>query len=69
MIPDQKTRCAAEVLRVLRGGGRVLVVEGTKRTRIEPDELMIPLKNAGFAAVRILADAEQTIFVEGIKKA
>src|SRR3954447_16531629 len=66
---DEKNRSAAEALRVLRGGGRIIVVEGTKRTRIDPDALTMPLKNAGFAAVRVLAEAEGMIFVEGIKKA
>lgn len=67
--PDHKTRSAAEILRVLRGGGRIIVMEGTKRTRIDPNTLTIPLTNAGFAAVRILAEAEHMIFAEGIKKA
>jgi ubiquinone/menaquinone biosynthesis C-methylase UbiE len=67
--PNQKIRCASEVLRVLRGGGRVVVVEGTKRARVHPQSLIPALKDAGFAAVRVLAEADHTIFVEGIKKA
>ena len=67
--PDQKTRCAAEVLRVLRGGGRILIIEGSKRARVDPDSLIPALKDAGFAAVRALAEAEHMTFVEGIKKA
>jgi ubiquinone/menaquinone biosynthesis C-methylase UbiE len=67
--PDHRTRSAAEVLRVLRGGGRVIVMEGTKRTRVDASSLTTPLTNAGFAAVRVLAEADHTIFVEGIKKA
>ncbi len=66
---DRRRRAAGEVLRVLRGGGRLIVVESTKRTRLSPDTLTAPLTDAGFAAVRVLADAEHTIFVEGIKKA
>jgi ubiquinone/menaquinone biosynthesis C-methylase UbiE len=69
LAPAEKTRCAAEVLRVLRGGGRVVVVEGTKRARVDADSLTPPLKDAGFAAVRVLAEADHPIFVEGIKKA
>jgi len=69
LAPDLKRRCAADVLRVLRGGGRLVVVEGTKRARVDPESLTSALKDAGFAAVRVLAEAEQTIFVEGIKKA
>jgi ubiquinone/menaquinone biosynthesis C-methylase UbiE len=66
LIPDQKVRSAREVLRVLRGGGRVVVVEGAKT---KAESLTTPLKDAGFAAVRVLAEADQLIFVEGIKKA
>lgn len=63
--PDLKARCAAEVLRVLRGGGRVLVIESLKAK----SDSVTPLKNAGFAAVRVLAEAEGASFVEGLKKA
>jgi len=69
MEPAQKTRCAAEALRVLRGGGRIILIESTKRARVAADTLTTPLKNAGFAAVRVLAEADAMIFVEGIKKA
>jgi ubiquinone/menaquinone biosynthesis C-methylase UbiE len=64
-----KARAASEVLRVLRGGGRLVVVESTKRARIDPASLTSALTAAGFAAVRVLAEAEHMIFVEGIKKA
>lgn len=67
--PGEQTRSAGEVLRVLRGGGRVVVVEGTKRARVAGDSLTGPLTSAGFAAVRVLAEADHTIFVEGIKRA
>jgi ubiquinone/menaquinone biosynthesis C-methylase UbiE len=69
LSPDQKVRCAADVLRVLRGGGRIVVVEGAKRARVDPNSLTPALKDAGFAAVRVLAEADHMIFVEGIKKA
>src|SRR5262245_2826649 len=69
LAPDQKTRAASEVLRVLRGGGRVVVIESTKRSRVDPASLTPALKDAGFAAVRVLAEADHMIFVEGIKKA
>jgi ubiquinone/menaquinone biosynthesis C-methylase UbiE len=64
-----KARAASEALRVLRGGGRLIVVESTKRARVDPASLTSALTTAGFAAVRVLAEAEATIFVEGIKKA
>jgi ubiquinone/menaquinone biosynthesis C-methylase UbiE len=67
--PDHRRRVAADVLRVLRGGGRLVVIESTKRTRLSPAALTTPLTDAGFAAVRVLAEADHTIFVEGIKKA
>ena len=66
--PGEQTRTAGEVLRVLRGGGRVVVVESTRRQRIAAEALTAPLTGAGFAAVRVLAEAEHTIFVEAIKK-
>ena len=67
--PDEKTRVATSVLRVLRGGGRLLVIESTRRTRVDGSALTAALSTAGFAAVRVLAEAEHTLFVEGIKKA
>jgi ubiquinone/menaquinone biosynthesis C-methylase UbiE len=66
---DQRRRAAADVLRVLRGGGRLVVIESTKRLRVEGETLTTALTQAGFAAVRVLASAEHTLFVEGIKKA
>jgi len=69
LAPEQRVRCAAEVLRVLRGGGRLVVVEGARRARVDPGAIMPALKDAGFAAVRVLAEADHMIFVEGIKKA
>ena len=67
--PDEKHRCAAEALRVLRPGGRIIVIERTKRTRIDPDALTMSIGKAGFAAARVLAQTEGMMFVEGIKKA
>jgi len=64
--PAERVRSATDVLRVLRGGGRVVVVESTKTTA---GSLTTPLKDAGFAAVRLLAEADHLVFVEGIKRA
>jgi ubiquinone/menaquinone biosynthesis C-methylase UbiE len=69
LTPAQKTACAAEILRVLRGGGRLVVIEGAKRARVDPASLTPALKDAGFAAVRLLAEADHVVYVEGIKKA
>jgi ubiquinone/menaquinone biosynthesis C-methylase UbiE len=66
---DPRRRAAGEALRVLRGGGRLLVIESTRRTRVDAAALTTALASAGFAAVRVLAEADHTIFVEGIKKA
>ena len=68
VAPDAAAHLASEALRVLRGGGRVIVIESTKRARIEPAALTAALTSAGFAAVRVLAEADHTIFVEGIKR-
>ena len=67
--PIPARRAAGEALRVLRGGGRLFVIESTRRTRVDAAALTTALTNAGFAAVRVLAEANHTIFVEGIKKA
>jgi ubiquinone/menaquinone biosynthesis C-methylase UbiE len=67
LSPDDAQRVASHALRVLRGGGRLIVIEAARRTRA--DALTTPLQSAGFAAVRVLAEADHLIFVEGIKKA
>lgn len=66
---DHQRRAVAAVLRVLRGGGRLVVIESTRRARVDPQALTAALTSAGFAAVRVLAEAEHMLFVEGIKKA
>jgi len=75
-----RASAVAEVLRVLRPGGRVVVIDGTARGRFEwikggaataPAAAMATqaLKDAGFAAVRVLAETDGVSYVEGIKKA
>ncbi len=74
---------AAEALRTLRPGGRVLVIEPAprgglvgaflNRQKSDPDYARAggavgELTRAGFAAVRQLAEHEGQSFVEGIKK-
>lgn len=80
LTPDVRVRCISEVLRVLRPGGRAIVIERAARgglvgallggARITsayegPVEL---LRSNGFAAVRQLSEADGVTFVEGIKK-
>ena len=80
LAADTRTRCAAEIFRVLRPGGRALAIAaGPKRgmsallSRQTPDPAyagpIATLKEAGFTAVRQLAEADGVLYVEGIKRA
>jgi ubiquinone/menaquinone biosynthesis C-methylase UbiE len=80
---DARLRSVAEVYRVLRPGGRAVVIEDTKRGgmgalfRGEPANPQYErsggathvLEAAGFRGVRTLAEREGQVFVEGIKPA
>jgi ubiquinone/menaquinone biosynthesis C-methylase UbiE len=84
-LPSQARALVASGLhRVLRPGGRVVVIEAAPRgglvgallNRQQGDPDYAPsggaigtLTRAGFAAVRQLAEHEGNVFVEGIKKA
>ncbi len=84
MVPAHtRGAAAAGLLRVLRPGGRVMVIEPAprggivgsllNRQQIDPDYAasggaVAVLTKAGFAAVRQLAEHEGQIFVEGIKR-
>ena len=72
--------CLSETMRVLRPGGRVLVIEPARRAGfgallqrdvVDPNYPgpLKTLKEFGFAAVRELAETDGVIYVEGIKKA
>jgi SAM-dependent methyltransferase len=80
LTSDNRSRCVSEVLRVLRPGGRVLIVEPAPRggigaliRRQTVDATyrgpLRALKDEGFAAVRDLAERDGVLYVEGIKKA
>jgi ubiquinone/menaquinone biosynthesis C-methylase UbiE len=60
---DSVSRVAVlgEAYRVLRGGGRLVAIEGASGTAVDA----LPL--AGFKAARILADREGYRFAEGLK--
>jgi SAM-dependent methyltransferase len=80
---DARLRCAAEVHRVLRPGGRTVVIEDTggggfgARFRGGQADPMYErsggathaLEAAGFRGVRTLAEREGQTFVEGVKAA
>lgn len=80
LTADVRSRCIAETLRVLRPGGRALVIEAARRGGFGAlvnrhaidatyDGPVKALKDEGFAAVRILAETHGIIYAEGIKKA
>ena len=81
LTPDVRVRCIAEVLRVLRPGGRVIVTEraprgglagvllGGARNAAGYEGSAAVLRSNGFAAVRQLAETDGVTYVEGIKKA
>jgi cyclopropane fatty-acyl-phospholipid synthase-like methyltransferase len=62
-------RCAAEVFRVLRPGGRFMMMQPRgRRSRGSGDESTSMLQTAGFAAVRVVAERGGMQYVEGIKR-
>jgi ubiquinone/menaquinone biosynthesis C-methylase UbiE len=81
LTPDVRVRCVGEVLRVLRPGGRAIVIEraarggligallGGARSTPAYEGPVEVLRGNGFAAVRQLSEADGVAYVEGIKKA
>jgi ubiquinone/menaquinone biosynthesis C-methylase UbiE len=80
LTADVRSRCIAETLRVLRPGGRAVVIEPARRggfgalvnrQAIDPTYggPVKALKDEGFAAVRIIAETHGITYAEGIKRA
>ena len=79
---NERSRTLWEVVRVLRPGGRAVVIEPAprggfgamlSRQTMDADYLATggpvqALKDAGFAAVRVLAEVDGVSYVEGIKR-
>ena len=76
--PDAQRVTVDEAARVARTGGRILIIEGRRRTgfamwrsstpHMTGDEIVAILTAAGLAAVRVLGESEGVVYVEGRKK-
>ena len=72
---DQRAAALSEIARVLRGGGRCIVIQGGRRGGLaglfggaplmRSDEVESLMQSAGLRAVRTLAERQGLIFVEG----
>jgi ubiquinone/menaquinone biosynthesis C-methylase UbiE len=75
----RRSQCLTEATRVVRGGGRCVVIQpGPKggilgllsgAARMTPGEVEALLSEAGFRAVHTLAEREGLLFVEGARRA
>jgi ubiquinone/menaquinone biosynthesis C-methylase UbiE len=72
---DRRVPCLAEAARVLRGGGRCIVVQTGRRgglaglfrsaPQMPASEIEASMQSAGFRAVRTIAERAGLVFVEG----
>lgn len=80
LTPDVRASCMTDILRVLRPGGRAVVIEPAPRggigaliagkgTLTTYEGPVKALQDAGFAAVRLLAETDGVLYVEGIRRA
>ena len=81
LTPERRAGCLAEIMRVLRPGGRCLVIDAAPRAglgaliwRRTTDEFYATRGGAprameaqGFRAVRTLAERDGLVFVEGVR--
>ena len=77
MPPDQRAATVREAARVLRSGGRIMVIGATARARLGALLSRAPatisadptaaLQADGFKTVRVLAERDGLIFYEGLK--
>lgn len=82
MPPDVRTRCLADVFRVLRSGGRIVVIEPSGRggglasllsrksveSTYSEGGAAEALTAAGFAAVRVIAERDGVLYAEAAKR-
>ena len=76
---DTRAQCLSEAARVVRGGGRCVVIQAGRRSGIASllgggssmpsTEVEALLNAAGFRAVHTLAEREGLLFVEGARRA
>jgi ubiquinone/menaquinone biosynthesis C-methylase UbiE len=76
VAPDARASCLMEIRRVLRGGGRCLVIDSVssggfaglfRKSGTSGDVATHALEAAAFRAVRTLAERDGLLFVEGVK--